>query len=477
MASPNEIQRPSLLMRVYNTTVALASDINTTKQQTENTRAEVETLKQTINGLSNTAVTGGDDLVPLVTQIASVEQTANSNKEKVTLLAADAQQLQAEVTNATSLISALEDKLSKQDAATIISASHSKLCSSVLATFAPTNSTSGGTYNGSGSFITLTDNDLPYGLFLTCAHMVIEEAGEETNLAEHVYIENPLTNEWIRVTPDSIFIDGAGDIALIKTNVDFTQSAVKPLKLAAAESSTGDDCFIVGDPMGMDSDSISKGIIRSWNYTMKPTVYQINECLHVDASTASGNSGSPILNRDGDIIGMLTYGITGTTTFGGGPNLVSLRCSLSVLSQLRHNKEKKFIGASWGVVYPMTLFDLKSQNPNLPATTRGITLQEIDPLSPLAGILNAGDILINVQLFDANDESQGTIVFGVHDDESSLAVLLYKYTTVKLIFEYISGQTGQSLEATVPFTKTYADVPDVKDIYLKTGLSKPLAVN
>ena len=78
---------------------------------------------------------------------------------------------------------------------------------------------------------------------------------------------------------------------------------------------------------------------------MKPIAYQINECLHTDAPTLGGSSGSPMLNEDGEIIAMLTYGHEGTSTFGGGPNSISIRKSLSVLAQFRDNREKKYLGS------------------------------------------------------------------------------------------------------------------------------------
>ena len=149
-----------------------------------------------------------------------------------------------------------------------------------------------------------------------------------------------------------VFVDGVGDIALIKTGINFVGSKYKPLRLANEHAKTGDRCIVVGDPAMMDSDSMSCGIVRSARYEMKPIAYQINECLHTDAPTLGGSSGSPMLNEDGEIIAMLTYGHEGTSTFGGGPNSISIRKSLSVLAQFRDNREKKYLRARVGSGLP-----------------------------------------------------------------------------------------------------------------------------
>lgn len=351
----------------------------------------------------------------------------------------------------------------------------SPVCSTVVMTFAPYGSSDGGMFSGSGSFITLSDSDLKDGLFLTCAHNIIESVDGSVKSIQEAYIENPLNGQWLRVTRNMVFVDGVGDIALIKTGINFNGSTVKPLKLAIDAAKTGDQCVVVGDPAMVDSDSMSSGIIRSARYEMKPFAYQINECIHIDAPTVGGNSGSPIMNTDGEIIGMLTYGQDGASTLGGGPNLSSLKKSLSVLSTFKNNNIKRYIGLIWGVVYPTTLFQLKSRNPSLIPTTSGVQVYQVNYLSPFYGSIRTGDIILTVQVFGANGQTITPVyTIGVHDGEMPFGFLLYEYAAASLTITYISGQSGVINTKTIPFTKTYADVPDTYDVPLSTGLKTPI---
>lgn len=402
------------------------------------------------------AATRGGKLVALSDGIASVNTRVDS-------LAATVDGLSSVPSAGTSL-STLFDNVSP-------------VCSTVFMVFAPKGSYSGGMYSGSGCFITLSDSDLRHGLFLTCAHNVISTIENTVQSAKEVYIENPLTNEWLQVTPDMVFVDGVGDIALIKSGINFVGSKCKPLKLATDYAKTGDRCIVVGDPAMMDSDSMSCGIVRSARYEMKPIAYQINECLHTDAPTVGGSSGSPMLNENGEIIAMLTYGHDGASTFGGGPNASSIKKSLSVLSKFRNNTEKKYLGLVWGVVYPTTLASLKRKQPSLSLTTSGVQIYRVNTLSPFQKILYPGDIITEVETYDKSGRRNGPFRIGVHDGEVPLGFLLYEYDVKRLKVTYISGNTGSVNQRNVSLSKTYADVAHVYDVPLSTGLRTPLKEN
>ncbi len=64
----------------------------------------------------------------------------------------------------------------------------------------------------------------------------------------------------------------------------------------------GDETFAVGNPMGRNPDSISRGIIsHTRRYRMGSTPY-----LQTDAAINPGNSGGALFNHDGQVIGMNT---------------------------------------------------------------------------------------------------------------------------------------------------------------------------
>jgi predicted nucleic acid-binding Zn-ribbon protein len=469
------------LTNLDNKTTTNLNEINSTKEKLNwfdnkniETTNEINSLKENVTTLTNNTASNTSNILNVVEQVNSVNQLAANNSTEIAEISKKLSEVSSGAPSTTTENSTSTATSTTSSASNVFN-NVKNMCCTILSTFAPLDTYKGGSYTGSGSFITLKDADLVNGLFLTCAHMVMQIVGDKLHYAEHIYIENPLNKEWLRVTPDMIYSDGVGDISIIKTNINLStnDTNVKPLKLASQNANTGDTCFVVGDPAGLDSDSITQGIIRSGNYTMKPISNQINECLFIDAPTMSGNSGSPILNSSCEIIGMLTFGTDTYSTFGGGPNVNSLSQSLSILSQFKNNKDKKYLGVKWGVVYPMTLYKIKDTiNPLLSTTIRGLEIKEIDPLSPFSGQLNVGDIILSAKTFDGTNTKKNEYTFGVHDDEVTLGILLYKYDIVRIELTCISASNGQTNVKQISMAKTYADVPPVKDIYLSGGLGK-----
>ena len=71
---------------------------------------------------------------------------------------------------------------------------------------------------------------------------------------------------------------------------------------SSKQPSVGDETYVVGNPFGMNPDSISRGIIsHTARYLAGPAPY-----LQTDAAVNPGNSGGALFNREGVVIGMAT---------------------------------------------------------------------------------------------------------------------------------------------------------------------------
>lgn len=69
----------------------------------------------------------------------------------------------------------------------------------------------------------------------------------------------------------------------------------------------GDEAFVVGNPFGLYS-SMSSGVISGFNRTFRVpnSDVEIHGMIQFDAAANPGNSGGPLLNRQGHVIGIVT---------------------------------------------------------------------------------------------------------------------------------------------------------------------------
>jgi S1-C subfamily serine protease len=69
---------------------------------------------------------------------------------------------------------------------------------------------------------------------------------------------------------------------------------------------SGDEAFAVGNPFGLYS-SVSAGVISGFRRTFQPEGRQqkLENLIQFDAAVNPGNSGGPLLNRYGQVIGIV----------------------------------------------------------------------------------------------------------------------------------------------------------------------------
>ena len=97
--------------------------------------------------------------------------------------------------------------------------------------------------------------------------------------------------------------DDATDVAVIK--IDPSGLTLHPLTLGSSASvGVGDDVAAIGDPFGY-ARSISTGIVSGVDRTIKaPNGFTVAHAIQTDAAMNPGNSGGPVLNADGQVVGI-----------------------------------------------------------------------------------------------------------------------------------------------------------------------------
>jgi S1-C subfamily serine protease len=69
----------------------------------------------------------------------------------------------------------------------------------------------------------------------------------------------------------------------------------------------GDEAYVVGNPFGLYS-SMSSGVVSGFDRTFQPETskVQLKGLIQIDAAVNPGNSGGPLLNRYGHVVGIVT---------------------------------------------------------------------------------------------------------------------------------------------------------------------------
>jgi tetratricopeptide (TPR) repeat protein len=100
-----------------------------------------------------------------------------------------------------------------------------------------------------------------------------------------------------------IAVDAEGDIALLRVEVPAGQ--VRPLALDRTSPQEGESVVVIGNPLGLEG-SVSNGIVSAVRDI--PTFGRI---IQITAAISPGSSGSPVVNMQGQVIGVATLQITG----------------------------------------------------------------------------------------------------------------------------------------------------------------------
>ena len=190
---------------------------------------------------------------------------------------------------------------------------------------------------------------------------------------------------------DAVLIgtDKATDLAVLKIEA----SGLSQIEVVNSDSlRTGDLAFAVGYPLGLDQ-TLTMGVISGMGRSGMGD--RIEDYIQTDAAVNSGNSGGPLLDSRGRLIGINTSILSG----GGGGNdgiafAVPSRILMYVVAQLRENGEVRrgVTGAILGSLNAQRSRDLGL------GIVRGAVIEDVAPGSSAeAAGLRRGDIVTRIQ--------------------------------------------------------------------------------
>lgn len=149
----------------------------------------------------------------------------------------------------------------------------------------------------SGSGFVFTEN----GLIMTNRHVI-----SGTGIAKYQII----TDSDQRLEAKLIYVDKKLDFAVLEP---ISTIKIKPLPICYANyPKPGQDVIAIGSPAGI-AGTVSKGVVSAVRKPVEQLKGQVPEdtiLVQHDAAISPGNSGGPLVNAKGEVLGVNTWGIT-----------------------------------------------------------------------------------------------------------------------------------------------------------------------
>ena len=228
------------------------------------------------------------------------------------------------------------------------------------------------------------------GYILTNAH-VVDENGQKASAVTVVFNQGGSRTQRVKGTVAGV--DVTSDVAVIK--VDPKGLDLKPLPLGdSSKVIVGEPVVAIGNPLGYDF-SITSGIVSATGRSLQsPNGMTIPNGIQTDAAINQGNSGGPLIDSQGKVIGINEQ----IASQGGGNEglgfAVPINTAVRSLNQLRDTGTVKY---AWMGIQGQTLTSDVAATFNM-KTSGGALIEKVAPGSPAAKAgLQGGNQTVTVQ--------------------------------------------------------------------------------
>src|SRR3954449_112326 len=180
--------------------------------------------------------------------------------------------------------------------------------------------------------------------------------------------------------------DQSSDLAVVDIGSSGIPKGVKPLQLADSRTvQVGDTAIAIGNPFGLDR-TATEGIVSGIGREIRaPNGFQIDSVIQTDAAVNPGNSGGPLLDDAGHVIGVNSQ----IATAGSGGNVgVGFAVPSNTVRQVVPQLEK-------GQKIKRSYLGVETSDPV--SGTDGAEVQSIIPGGPAEnGKLRTGDVITKI---------------------------------------------------------------------------------
>ncbi|MEL7472112.1 MAG: trypsin-like peptidase domain-containing protein [Planctomycetota bacterium] len=259
---------------------------------------------------------------------------------------------------------------------------------------------------GLGSGIVLTDD----GYILTNNHVIEGAARLAVRLAD----QRELDAELVGRDPNT-------DLAVLKVDA----SSLTPARFAHIPVEVGEWVLAAGSPFGLTS-SVTAGIVSATGRTqeeLKGNTTLFADFIQTDAAVNPGNSGGPLINLDGEVVGVNTA----IFSRSGGSNGISFAIPAAIAERVigdliqRGEVTRGWLGVTFNTLTPDIAERLDID------ADRGIYINTVNSGSPAERSgLRPGDVITEINGRQVDDDDRFRTLIGLGQPGESLPARLIR---------------------------------------------------
>lgn len=301
--------------------------------------------------------------------------------------------------------------------------------------------------NSEGSGV-IYKKDSKYAYLVTNNHVISGAKRIEIQLADGT-----------KVVGELVGADTYSDLAVVKISSDKVTSVAEFAD--SSKLSVGETAIAIGSPLGTEyANSVTEGIVSSLSRTVTMTNDSgetiSTNAIQTDAAINPGNSGGPLINIEGQIIGINSSKISSTSTSASGTSsgdsvegmgfAIPSNDVVKIINQLEKNGqvERPALGISMANLSELSTNAISQLN--IPTSvTSGIVVASTYSNMPAEGKLKKYDVITEIDGKEVSSTSDLQSILYDHSVGDSIKVTFYRGTDKKTV--------------TIELTKTTQDLP------------------
>lgn len=301
--------------------------------------------------------------------------------------------------------------------------------------------------NSEGSGV-IYKKDGKYAYLVTNNHVISGAKRIEIQLADGT-----------KVVGELVGADTYSDLAVVKISSDKVTSVAEFAD--SSKLSVGETAIAIGSPLGTEyANSVTEGIVSSLSRTVTMTNDSgetiSTNAIQTDAAINPGNSGGPLINIEGQIIGINSSKISSTSTSASGTSsgdsvegmgfAIPSDDVVKIINQLEKNGqvERPALGISMANLSELSTNAISQLN--IPTSvTSGIVVASTYSNMPAEGKLKKYDVITEIDGKEVSSTSDLQSILYGHSVGDSIKVTFYRGTDKKTV--------------TIELTKTTQDLP------------------